>query len=105
MVGLVAMEENYKPLEAFLCHMPLLAILVANPCSARPLVTLAVISTSAALLARSPQISVLSPLHCRLRLRRPPVSPLRLRLLSSMSLQLDLSPPGIFLKLTKCPIR
>ena len=101
MAGLVAMEANQKPLGALPSNVPLLAALVASTGSTRPIVTLAALYASTVLRTSRPRIGGLNPLGCRLRLSRPPVCLLRLGLLPSLSLQLDLTLPGIRLKLSK----
>ena len=84
--SLVAMKANQKSLGEVLRHIPLLAVFVANPLSARSLVTFTALATSAAHLASCYRISNLSPLGRQLRLLWFPVSPMRLSLLTRLSL-------------------
>ena len=106
MACLLATETNSKSLGVFFSHIPLLSTQVARqPRPTWSLVSLAQFPASVALLASRSLVSGLSPLSHRLRLYWPLVPTLRLPLLPSMSLQLHLSPPGISLQLSQCPIR
>ena len=104
MTRLVAMKETHEPLGAILGYMCLLATFVASTRSTSPVMFLAALPASAALLASGSRIGGLCPLGCRLRLCRPPIYPLRLGLLRGLSLQLNLPLPGILLELSKCPV-